>query len=132
MKYFQETTEWSDNNVKNGLYYLDDSKTYMVAYQAPRQTEYKRFKSPIRIDKRGRTFKVVAPGEPDSMYIVKSADIALQTPSKPQNHAIPVTGSNGATYYVTKNMNTYVCTCPGFSFRGKCRHIDSIKEKQNE
>ena len=131
MKYFQETTEWSDNNVKNGLYYLDDSKTYMVAYQAPGQTEYKRFKSPIRIDKRGRTFKVVAPGEPDSMYIVKSADIALQTPSKPQNHAIPVTGSNGAIYYVTKNMNTYVCTCSGFQFRRKCKHIDSIKEKQN-
>jgi hypothetical protein len=132
MKYYLETTVYSDGTTKNGHYYLSDDKMYMVAYKAPSQTEYKRFKSPIRIDKRGRTFKVVAPGEPDSMYIVKSADIALQTPSKPQNHAIPVTGSNGATYYVTKNVNTYVCTCQGFSFRRKCKHIDSIKEKQNE
>jgi len=132
MKYFLETTVYGDGTSKNGHYYLDDSKTYMVAYKAPNQTEYKRFKSPIRIDKRGRTFKVVAPGEPDSVYIIKSADIALQTPSKPASNAVAVAGSNGATYYVTKNMNTYVCTCSGFQFRRKCRHIDSIKEKQNE
>ena len=127
MKYFLETTIFSDGTTKNGHYYLSDDKTHMVAYKAPGQTEYKRFKSPIRIDKRGRTFKVVAPGEPDSVYIIKSANIALQTPSKPQNDAIPVTGSNGTTYYVTKSSNTYVCTCQGFSFRRKCKHIDSIK-----
>ena len=126
MKYYLETTVYADGTAKNGHYYLDDSKTYMVAYQAPGQTEYKRFKSPIRIDKRGRTFKVVAPGEPDSVYIIKSADIALQTPSKPASNAVAVTGSNGTIYHVTKNVNTYVCTCPGFSFRGKCRHLNEI------
>ena len=127
MKYFLETTVYSDGTAKNGHYYLSDDRMYMVAYQAPGQTEYKRFKSPIRIDKRGRTFKVVAPGEPDSVYIIKSPDIALQTPSKPASNAVEVTGSNGTTYYVTKSSNTYVCTCQGFSFRRKCRHIDSIK-----
>ena len=128
MKYYLETTVYADGTAKNGHYYLSDDKMYMVAYQAPGQTEYKRFKSPIRIDKRGRTFKVVAPGEPDSVYIVKSADIALQTPSKPQNDAIPVTGSNGATYYVTKRGATLTCTCSGFQFRHKCKHIESLKE----
>jgi hypothetical protein len=127
MKYFLETTVYTDGTAKNGHYYLSDDRMYMVAYQAPGQTEYKRFKSPIRIDKRGRTFKVVAPGEPDSVYIIKSPDIALQTPSKPASNAIPVTGSNGAVYYVTRSTNTYVCSCPGFSFRRKCKHIDSIK-----
>jgi hypothetical protein len=127
MKYYLETTEWSDGSTKNGSYYLSDDRMYMVAYQAPGQTEYKRFKSPIRIDKRGRTFKVVAPGEPDSVYIIKSADIALQTPSKPASNAVAVTGSNGTIYYVTRSTNTYVCTCSGFQFRRKCKHIDSIK-----
>ena len=127
MKYFLETTVYQDGTAKNGHYYLSDDRMYMVAYQAPGQTEYKRFKSPIRIDKRGRTFKVVAPGEPDSIYIVKSADIALQTPSKPSNDAIPVAGSNGAIYHVTRSTNTYSCTCSGFQFRRKCKHIDSIK-----
>jgi hypothetical protein len=127
MKYFLETTIFSDGTAKNGSYYLSDDKSYMVAYKAPNQTEYKRFKSPIRIDKRGRTFKVVAPGEPDSVYITKPPDILLQTPSKPASNAIQVSGSNGTTYYVTKNTNTYVCTCSGFQFRRKCRHIDSIK-----
>jgi hypothetical protein len=121
MKYFLETTVWSDGSTKNGHYYLTDDKMYMVAYQAPGETEYKRFKSPIRIDKRGRTFKVVKSGEPDSTYVTKTL------PEAPVASAIQVTGSNGAVYHVTKRGVNYSCTCSGFQFRHKCKHIDSIK-----
>ena len=121
MKYYLETTVWSDGSTKNGQYYLTDDKMYMVAYQAPGETEYKRFKSPIRIDKRGRKFKVIGDGESDSLYIVKTQ------PEAPVAEAIPVSGSNGAKYYVTKRGKTLTCTCQGFQFRHKCKHIDSIK-----
>lgn len=121
MKYFLETTVWSDGSTKNGQYYLTDDKMYMVAYQAPGETEYKRFKSPIRIDKRGRTFKVIKDGESDSLYIVKTQ------PEAPLASAIQVAGSKGAVYHVTKRGENYSCTCSGFSFRRKCRHIDSVK-----
>jgi hypothetical protein len=32
-----------------------------------------------------------------------------------------VQGSKGKTYEVTGN---YRCTCPGFTFRGRCRHLE--------
>ena len=120
MKYFEETTKWTDNNAKNGSYYLDDSKTWMVAYQAPGESEYRRFKSPLRIDKRGRTFKAIKDGESDSLYIVKTEV------TKPTSKSIEVSGSNGAKYYVTKLGNSLTCTCQGFQFRRKCRHTDQI------
>ena len=38
-----------------------------------------------------------------------------------------VAGSKGASYTVTKEGNKYSCTCPGFSFRRHCKHVDSVK-----
>ena len=26
--------------------------------------------------------------------------------------------------------NRYRCTCPGFTFRGKCKHIDAVMKQQ--
>jgi hypothetical protein len=34
---------------------------------------------------------------------------------------VEVPGSNGAVYLVNKNKNS--CTCSGFKFRGKCKHL---------
>jgi hypothetical protein len=38
-----------------------------------------------------------------------------------------VAGSKGSSYTVTKEGNKYSCTCPGFSFRRHCKHVDSVK-----
>ena len=35
----------------------------------------------------------------------------------------------GSYYKVTKSQNHYSCTCKGYEFRSKCRHIEEIKEK---
>lgn len=121
MKYFQETTVYTDGTAKNGAYYLSDDKQYMVAYQAPGQTEYKWFKSPIRISVKGRKFTVIKNGEPDSLYIVPSTPIAMA--ATPSNSA-QVAGSNGASYLVTLSGKTLTCTCSGFQFRRKCRHLE--------
>lgn len=41
--------------------------------------------------------------------------------------SVEVKGSKGDVYTVTKFGNKYSCTCPGFTFRGKCRHLEQLK-----
>jgi hypothetical protein len=40
-----------------------------------------------------------------------------------------VVGSKGDKYTVTKSADQYSCTCVGFKFAAKCKHIQSIKDK---
>jgi len=39
---------------------------------------------------------------------------------------LQVTGSKGENYTVTKTGGKVRCTCPGFTFRNKCRHQEMI------
>lgn len=41
-----------------------------------------------------------------------------------------VEGSKGDKYTVSSGMGTWHCTCSGFGFRRRCKHIESIKAKQ--
>jgi hypothetical protein len=87
------------------IYLLDGNK--LVSYIKKGETEPFYFKNPIKgFDKRGRKFEVVKPN-----------------PFKEQrkSNAIAVTGSKGQVYYVDAEART--CTCPGFQFRGSCKHL---------
>jgi len=49
----------------------------------------------------------------------------------PKNHpwtgiTWPIEGSKGNTYDVTLHDKGFTCDCPGFSFRGKCKHSQSV------
>ena len=39
-----------------------------------------------------------------------------------------VVGSKGNTYMVTNDRCNWTCTCAGFGFRRRCRHISEIKD----
>ena len=39
-----------------------------------------------------------------------------------------VEGSKGNVYTIKLSDGAYSCTCPGFGFRRKCRHIEEIKD----
>jgi hypothetical protein len=39
------------------------------------------------------------------------------------------TGSKGNEYVVQKLDNMLKCTCPGYTFRGECKHVKSVEEK---
>jgi hypothetical protein len=92
-------------------YLLDGTK--LVAYIKVNTTEPFYFKNPIKgFDKRGRKFEQASTGLFESH--VESA----------VSNLIEVQGSKGAVYHVDPELHS--CTCPGFMFRGKCKHTDIL------
>jgi hypothetical protein len=105
MQALKETTKWDS---PNHTYLLDGNN--LVAYIKKGEATPFYFKNPIKgFDKRGRTFTEVAP-EPFKVKI--------------KSNLITVEGSKGQTYSVDPDART--CTCPGFTFRGKCKHTESL------
>jgi hypothetical protein len=89
--------------------YLLDGTT-LVAYIKAGETEPFYFKSGIKnFDKRGRKFE--------------KAD-SKQFKSKAKTQLIEVKGSKGSSYWVDPEAKT--CTCPGYTFRGACKHVQDI------
>ena len=85
------------------VYLLDGNN--LVAYVKKGETAAFYFKSPIKVfGKRGRKFETVTPN-----------------PFKQQkeSHAKTVIGSSGQVYTVTEDS----CSCPGFTYRGRCKHM---------
>jgi hypothetical protein len=103
---FLETTKW-DGTVPNHTYLLDGDKA--IAYIKAGSKDQFFFTKPIQIDKRGRTFVKVTP---NPFTLAKEE----KDPS-----VVEVAGSKGAVYYVNTQEKT--CTCPGFTFRGTCKHL---------
>jgi hypothetical protein len=116
MPWFQETTEWKDGVQRNHCYLLNDSRSKMFAFVAQGEREPKVFKSPIKIDIRGRKF----------VAIKDTWNIRLE--SEPvQGDVYSVAGSRGDTYTVKHIAGNWTCTCTGFRFHGRCRHIAQIQ-----
>jgi len=127
MKFLQEITQWDSPSIPNHIYYLNDDKTKMVGYIKLGTTELKKFKSPISISTKGRKFKLVnIKGEPDSVYFPAVAEY------KPSNVVAKIAGSGGNVYEVSKVGKTYSCTCTGFQFRKKCKHVKQITIEETE
>ncbi len=85
--------------------YLLDGTT-LVAYIKKDDTVPFYFKNGIKgFDKRGRKFEAVKPN-----------------PFKEsKSNAITITGSKGQVYSVDPEAKT--CTCPGYTYRGTCKHM---------
>lgn len=55
---------------------------------------------------------------------VNGAVVEYTKPVDTKTVSITVQGSKGNTYVVTKEGNKKSCTCPGFSFRRTCKHLE--------
>lgn len=57
-------------------------------------------------------------------------DVTPKKVFKPGNWKVK--GSKGDSYTVTSLDGQWNCTCPGFGFRRKCKHIDEVKTLENQ
>lgn len=98
-----ETTEWTGAYQPNHIYLMDGNCAQAYIPLGIGKPVY--FKKPMTIDQRGRSFKPVS----SALFNVSSDSVK------------EVVGSTGKTYFVNAKTNT--CSCPGFIFRGKCKHL---------
>jgi len=103
----KEITDWE---FSGGTYYLNDHEQ-LVGYM-PEDGAYKEFKNPIKqFSKARRKFKVLG-------HIEEDHDITQNT--------WEFTGSKGNKYIVTEVDGELACNCPGFRFRGNCKHVNEV------
>jgi len=108
MQAFRETTDWGNSATPNHTYLLDG--TSLVAYIKQGDIQPYYFRSPIKgFDRRGRKFVELSdnPFEPG----LEAVDASV----------IRIEGSRGQIYTVDTQQAS--CTCPGFTFRGSCKHV---------
>lgn len=122
MQYLQEVTEWDVGySLPNHIYYLSDDKRKAVGYIKAGTKKLVKFSKPLSFDTKGRKFiKVERKAEPDAVYFPKAVE------EKPIGHVKQVEGSGGKIYFISKIGTRYSCSCPGFQFRHKCRHVEEM------
>jgi hypothetical protein len=102
----REVTDWQvDYRQPNHDYLLDGDR--IVAYRRWGEGEIIRSPSKIRLDRRGRKFIRL---DPNPFGVPKEKSVVVE-----------VKGSKGDSYWV--NTEDKTCTCPGFQFRGSCKHL---------
>ena len=127
LKIVQEVTQWDGfTRQPNHVYLMDGDKVYAVSQWGRTKPHY--MKTFLRIDRRGRKFVEVKNNK-------WKFDLSIRTESevadKPRGQIWTVPGSKGGEYTVNLDAGQWSCTCPGHGFRGRCRHVDEIRETQN-
>lgn len=113
MKVLKEvTSNWNvEYSIPNHTYLVDGDK--ILAYKIYHQSESLHLTSNYRLDKRGRKFQELS-------YVPEEWSI-----EETKSNIITVQGSKGNSYEV--DPDTGSCTCPGFQYRGKCKHIEILE-----
>jgi hypothetical protein len=118
----KETTVWTDGSNCNHTYLLNGDK--MVAYIKQGSSEPFYFSKPITISRSGRKFEKLKDNPFNDWAKLLKAHIDVEpTPA----YIKKVAGSKpGVTYEVNTDENT--CSCPGYTFRGACKHIKELAD----
>ena len=113
MKVLREITEWAAKVQPNHVYLVEGDK--ILAYQAFGTGDVQHFEHRARLDRARRKFKEESV-DPDLW------GVSVEQPA----HIVTVTGSRGASYEV--NLEEGSCTCSGYQFRGRCKHLAQARE----
>ena len=113
MEAVREITQWTgvDYRAPNHDYLLDGDR--IVAYRPWGTGEIKILKGKLKIDRRGRKFEKLKDNPFEALQ---------HTERGPEIREFK--GSKGNSYFV--DVEAKSCTCPGFTFRGACKHLAEI------
>ena len=112
----KETTEWNDNT-PNHIYFVSDNKSKLLAYIKSGTEEVLKLSVPIAFSTTRRKF------------VELKNTFGFNGGEKSTNPTWKVEGSKGSIYIIEQTNNSYVCSCSGYKFRGKCKHIDEFLRK---
>jgi len=113
MKFFRETTaDWA-SPTPNHVYLLNNTKDKMYGYIKAGTDEVTVVKKAYGFDARRRTFREVP-----ELGELSLDDVRTET--------WEFVGSKGDKYIVQKTDNMLQCSCPGFTYRGDCKHVKEI------
>lgn len=109
------TDDWQGvSRAPNHTYIMDDSMSKMYGYfKWHNPKDFQMCSKPIRFDKRYRKFVVIKRG-------LKFATEVTTNPTW------IVKGSKGNEYVVEQTETGMACSCDGFRYYGKCKHIDGV------
>ncbi len=113
MEAVRETTVWTgvDYRQPNHDYLLDGDR--VVAYRPCGTGKVIACSGKLKIDRRGRKFEKLTDNPFHAfMHAKREEPVVLE-----------VKGSKGNSYFVNQQEGT--CTCPGFQFRGNCKHLEA-------
>ena len=114
MKVLREVTEWATEIQPNHVYLVEGDK--ILAYQPHGTGSVVHFENRVRLDRARRKFK-------EEPVDVALWGISVEQPA----HIVSVAGSKGKTYEV--NLEEGSCTCSGYQFRGRCKHLALAQEQ---
>jgi len=114
MMLVKEITKWEGvSRQPNHTYLISEDYSKIFGYFKWGTKEFQMFKNPIRFDSRYRKFKVV------------KTDLYFEG-QKPTTKQWKIEGSKGNVYVVQETAHGLSCSCVGFKYHGKCKHIDEV------
>jgi len=110
----KEITVWKvEHRQPNHTYLMNDSMTKIIGYfKWHNPNDFQKFKNPIGFNTRYRKFKILQRYE-----------------DKTNSKRWKIPGSKDHVYYVEETDNGMSCTCIGFKFHAKCKHIEQVKNE---
>lgn len=124
---YKEVTEWSDTEYKVPNHtYLFDGKSNILAYAKESNDELVILHKPLPMDTRRRKFVKVKHKALDEF-----AKTIVEAPPLVANNItiFMVKSDSGKTYTVELVNGKYSCNCVGYAYRGKCKHSEQIRTK---
>lgn len=112
------TADWTDiSRAPNHTYLMSDNMETVYGYfKWNKANDFVMLRTPLKIDRRYRKFKILQTG-------YKHAD------DKTDTKQWVIEGSKGHKYVVLQDELGYNCSCIGYKYHGKCKHIEQVKNE---